>query len=144
MSGHECQFYPVSTWTPTYFTSAYHCRRGRQTIKLQRLLHWPWGWPAAHSWFQRPANLDHHALQLLGDMPHHCGVRGLCLSKRWRKPLTHQLQDFSNHASTCMWIQLHTMWRAAIPMYRFSHLVPMSLMSDIQLIQYIGHSLTIN
>ena len=41
----------VSTGTPTYFTGmpAYHCRRGRQTIKLWCHLQWPWGWLATQA-----------------------------------------------------------------------------------------------
>jgi len=43
-------------------------------------------------------------------MPCHCGVRELRLLKRC-KPLAHQLQDFSIHASTHIWTWLHAMRR---------------------------------
>jgi len=68
-------------------------------------------------------------------------MRGLCLLK-WRKLLAHQLQDFSN---ACQYLHMDAaadyaadrigIDRAVIPMYWFSQLMSMLLMSDIRCIR---------
>ena len=136
MSGHACQFQPVSSGTPTYFMSmsaCHHCH-GMQTIKLQCHLHWPWGWLATHTHDSRyrccPPGLHQsythyiqrqlsrtttHLNHSVTFLTHHCWMRGLCLSKQC-KLLTRQLQDFSNHVivSTRAWAWLHSMCTASV------------------------------